>query len=362
VSDSAPPALDEPRAIRPGEELDLAALAAFLDRELGGAAGAASEPLEIQQFPGGFSNLTYRVRRGDQEYVLRRPPFGSKVKSAHDMGREVSVLSKRAPVYTRAPRVIAYEPTGEVLGAPFYLMERRHGVILRKQLPPGIAGDPAALRRLCELLVDALVELHAVDFAAAGLGELGKPAGYIERQVSGWTERYHGSQTDDIAAVTEVAAWLAGNRPPDGAPALIHNDFKFDNVVFAPDLGAITGVLDWEMATLGDPLMDLGTSLSYWAQASDPPAYRQLPFGPTATPGMMTREEVARRYLERSGRRTDALVFYYAFGLLKTAVVAQQIYYRFAKGLTKDARFGAMILAVRLLAEQARAAIERGAI
>ena len=352
-----PPALDEPRAVRAGEALDPAALAAYLAREVGGAGEVA-----IDQFPGGYSNLTYRVRHGDREYVLRRPPFGSKVKSAHDMGREVGVLSKLAPVYPRAPRVIAYEPTGDVLGAPFYLMERRCGVILRRQLPPELAGDGARLRRLCELLVDALVDLHAVDFAAAGLGDLGKPAGYIERQVVGWTERYRGSQTDDIPAITDVAAWLAAHRPPDGAPALIHNDFKFDNVVFDPSLSSITGVLDWEMATLGDPLMDLGTSLSYWAQASDPPLYHQLPFGPTATPGMMTREEVARRYLERSGRRTDSLVFYYAFGLLKTAVIAQQIYYRFAKGLTKDARFGAMIVAVRLLAEQARTAIDRGAI
>ena len=354
--------LDAPRAVRAGEELDAAALAAYLDRELGGGADHSTGALEIEQFPGGYSNLTYRVRRGDREYVLRRPPFGSKVKSAHDMGREVSVLSKLAPVYARAPRVIAYEATGEVLGAPFYLMERRHGVILRKQLPPALAADPAALRRLCELLIDALVDLHAVDFAAAGLGDLGKPAGYVERQITGWTERYRGSQTDDIPAITEVAAWLAANRPSDGAPALIHNDFKFDNVVLAPDLGSITGVLDWEMATLGDPLMDLGASLSYWAQPSDPPAYQQLPFGPTATPGMMTREEVARRYLERSGRRTDALVFYYAFGLFRTAVVAQQIYYRFAKGLTKDARFGAMIFAVRLLSDQARSSIDRGAI
>jgi len=349
--------LDEPRDVRAGEELDPAALAAFLAREVGG-----DGEVSVAQFPGGYSNLTYRVRHGDREYVLRRPPFGSKVKSAHDMGREVAVLSKLAPVYPRAPRVIAYEPTGSVLGAPFYLMERRHGVILRKQLPPQLAAEPAQLRRLCELLVDALVDLHAVDFAAAGLGDLGKPAGYIERQVTGWTERYRASQTDDIPAVTEVAAHLAVHRPPDGAPALIHNDFKFDNVVFEPSLEAIIGVLDWEMTTLGDPLMDLGTSLSYWAQASDPPMLQQLPFGPTATPGMMTREEIARRYLERSGRRTDALVFYYAFGLLKTAVVAQQIYYRFKQGLTQDARFASMIFAVRLLIEQARTAIERGAI
>jgi aminoglycoside phosphotransferase (APT) family kinase protein len=355
--------MDETREVRPGEELDLDKLRTFLREKLKLTGVELDlDRLTLRQFPGGYSNLTYLLRCGDRELVLRRPPFGSKVKSAHDMGREVHVLSKLSPVYPRAPRVLAYEATGDVLGAPFYLMERRRGVILRKQLPPQLAADPATLRRLCELLVDALVDLHAVDFAAAGLGELGKPAGYVERQVIGWTERYRGSQTDDIPAITEVAAWLAAHRPPDGAPALIHNDFKFDNVVFDPALGAITGVLDWEMATLGDPLMDLGTSLSYWAQASDPPLYHQLPFGPTATPGMMTREEVARRYLERSGRRTDALVFYYAFGLLKTAVIAQQIYYRFAKGLTKDARFATMIFAVRLLAEQARTAIERGSI
>ncbi|MBS1123859.1 MAG: aminoglycoside phosphotransferase, partial [Deltaproteobacteria bacterium] len=255
-----------------------------------------------------------------------------------------------------------YEPTGEVLGAPFYLMERRCGVILRRQLPAEIAADPTQLRRVCELLVDALVDLHAVDYVAAGLGDFGKPAGYIERQVTGWTERYTGSQTDEIPAVTEIAAWLASHRPADGAPALIHNDFKFDNVIFDPQLGSITGVLDWEMATVGDPLMDLGTSLSYWTQASDPAIFHQLPFGPTAQVGMMTREEVARRYLERSGRTTSDLVFFYAFGLLKTAVIAQQIYYRFANGLTKDPRFGAMILGVRLLSEQARSAIDRNAI
>jgi aminoglycoside phosphotransferase (APT) family kinase protein len=348
---------DTPKPVRPGEEVDLVALAAFVDKELG-AHGAVT----VEQFPGGHSNLTYSVRHGDREYVLRRPPVGSKVKSAHDMGREVTVLSKLAPVYARAPRVIAYEPTGEVLGAPFYLMERRRGVILRRELPPELASDHAKIRRVCELLVDALVDLHAVDYTAAGLGEFGKPAGYIERQVTGWTERYQGSQTDDIAEVTEVAAWLAAHRPAEGAPALIHNDFKFDNVIFDVGLESITGVLDWEMTTIGDPLMDLGTSLSYWAQASDPAKYHALPFGPTAQPGMLTREAIARRYLERSGRSTDTLVFYYAFGLLKTAVIAQQIYYRYAKGVTKDQRFASFIFAVRLLADMARTAIDRGSI
>ncbi len=348
---------DQPRAIRAGEELDLAALTAFIERELG-AHGA----ITVEQFPGGHSNLTYLVQHGERQYVLRRPPFGAKIKSAHDMGREVSVLSKLAPVYQRAPRVIANEPTGDVLGAPFYLMERRRGVILRKELPASLAADHAAIRRICELLVDALVDLHAVDYAAAGLGDFGKPAGYIERQVSGWTERYTKSQTDDIPAITEVAAWLATHKPADGAPALIHNDFKFDNVIFDAELTRITGVLDWEMTTIGDPLMDLGTSLSYWSQASDSPAVLRLPFGPTASPGMMTRAEVTQRYLERSGRKTDDLVFYYVYGLFKTAVVAQQIYYRFAKGMTTDPRFGAFIFAVRLLGEQAVMSIAKSSI
>lgn len=348
---------DQPRAIRAGEELELAALTAFVEKELG-----AHGTVTVEQFPGGHSNLTYLVHQGDREYVLRRPPFGAKIKSAHDMGREVSVLSRLAPVYDRAPRVIANELSGDVLGAPFYLMERRRGVILRRELPAELASDHTKIRRICELLVDALVDLHAVDYAAAGLGDLGKPAGYIERQVTGWTERYGKSQTDDIPAVTEVAAWLAAHRPTDGAPALIHNDFKFDNVIFDADLTRITGVLDWEMTTIGDPLMDLGTSLSYWSQLSDSPAMLKLPFGPTASPGMMTRAEITQRYLERSGRTTADLVFYYVYGLFKTAVVAQQIYYRFAKGMTQDARFGAFIFAVRLLSEQATTAIAKNAV
>jgi aminoglycoside phosphotransferase (APT) family kinase protein len=348
--------VDEPRAVRTGEELDVAALSKFVAERLG-----APDTVTVEQFPGGHSNLTYLVHHGDHEYVLRRPPFGSKVKSAHDMGREVSVLSKLG-TYPLAPHVLAFEALGDVLGAPFYLMERRRGVILRQKLPDKLAADHAALGRLCELLVDALVELHAVDYRSAGLGELGKPIGYIERQVRGWSERYVASKTDDIVAMTEVATWLAAHMPAEGGAALIHNDFKLDNLIFDPTLTRVTGVLDWEMATIGDPLMDLGTTLSYWAQADDVPAVRALPFGPTARPGMWTRQQVATRYLELSGRRTDHLVFFYAFGLFKTAVIAQQIYYRFAQGLTTDARFAAFILAVRALADQAQLAIGRGSI
>jgi aminoglycoside phosphotransferase (APT) family kinase protein len=355
MSDTVSMVEDAPRAVRSGEELDPAALSAFLDRELG-AHGAVT----VQQFPGGHSNLTYLVHHGDREYVLRRPPFGSKVKSAHDMGREVSVLSKLAPVFDRAPRVLAYHDAADVLGAPFYLMERRRGVILRKDLPTGL--DSVRVRRLCELLVDTLVDLHAIDYKAAGLGDFGKPTGYIERQVKGWTERYGASQTDEIADVTSVAAWLEANRPADGAPSLIHNDFKFDNVIFDPTLERITGVLDWEMATIGDPLMDFGTSLSYWVHADDAPVFQLPVFGVTNKPGMYRRPEVAARYLERSGRRTESVLFYYAFGLFKTAVVLQQIYYRYAKGITHDARFAQFILVVRALADHAKRAIDRGSI
>ena len=347
---------DAPKQIRTGEEVDIAALTTYLDGQFG--AGAVS----VEQFPGGHSNLTYLVHHGDREYVMRRPPFGSKVKSAHDMGREFTVLTKLSAVYDRAPRPFAYEPTGDVLGAPFYLMERRRGVILRKDLPASLTGDLPRARRVCDELVDALVDLHAVDYTAAGLGDFGKPAGYIERQVTGWSKRYIDSQTDDIPAVTEAAAWLAAHLPAEGAPALIHNDFKFDNVIFEPSLERITGVLDWEMATVGDPLMDLGTSLSYWAESGDSAAFHQLPFGPTSKPGMMTRMEFAQRYFERSGRRATNLVFYYAFGLIKTAVVLQQIYYRWRTGSTTDARFAQMIFGVRMLSEQARTAINRGSI
>jgi aminoglycoside phosphotransferase (APT) family kinase protein len=346
---------DAPEQIRKGEELDVGKLADYL----AGVFGPGE--ISVSQFPGGHSNLTYLVRHGEREYVLRRPPFGSKVKSAHDMGREFNVLTKLSAVYDRAPKPFAYEPTGDVLGAPFYVMERRRGVILRRDLPAALAPDLPRVRRVCELLVDALADLHAVDYTAAGLGDFGHPTGYIERQVTGWTKRYADAQTDDMPAVTEVLAWLAAHRPAEGAPALIHNDFKFDNVMFDPDLDRITGVLDWEMATIGDPMMDLGTALGYWVQADDPPEYR-LRSGPTASTGMMTRKEFAQRYFERSGRHTDHLVFFYAFGLIKTAVVLQQIYYRWRQGITKDGRFAQMIFGVGMLSEMARAAIQRDSI
>ena len=356
--------IDATRPVRAGEELDAAPLAAWLRKRM---PELPDGPVEIEQFPGGHSNLTYLLRFGGsgggnppRELVLRRPPFGSKVKTAHDMGREYKVLSRLYSVYPKAPRALACCDDAAVIGAPFYAMERVRGVILRhQQAPPGIDLAPERMRQIAGAAVDGLAELHAVDYEAAGLSDLGRPAGYVERQVNGWAERWKGSRTDDIPDVDRAFTWLADHLPPDSGAALIHNDYKYDNLVLALDLSRIVAVLDWEMTTVGDPLMDLGTSLGYWIDEGDDPALRTLPAGPTTLPGNLRRAEVAARYAEVSGRDVSNILFYYVYGLLKIAVIAQQIYYRFAQGLTQDQRFAALIGAVRLFGRQAVQAIHR---
>ena len=350
---------DEAKAAREGEALDAIAVAAWLRKQVPGLEGEA----EILQFPKGHSNLTYLVRMGGRELVLRRPPFGSKVKTAHDMGREFRVLSKLAAVWPKAPRPLANCDDAGVIGAPFYAMERLRGAILRGTgRPAGLEATPAEVRANNEALVDTLVELHAVDYAAAGLGDLGKPSGYVRRQVEGWTKRYADAKTDDIPAVEQIAAWLAARIPAERGAVLLHNDFKHDNVVVdAGDLARVVGVLDWEMSTLGDPLMDLGTMLGYWVEEGDSDELKMIAFGPTMMQGSLTRREIAERYAARSGRDVSDLLFYSCFALFKTAAVAQQIYARFKAGLTHDERFGMMIAGVRILAEAALAASRRGA-
>lgn len=363
---------DLPRPVRPGEELPLEPLAAWLrdhleDGESGAAAasGATGSPsLSVEQFPGGHSNLTYLLRFGGRELVLRRPPLGASVKTAHDMGREYRVLSRLHRCYSKAPRALAACDDPAVIGAPFFLMERVHGVILRR-LPAGAAPAPARLRALSEAAVDALAELHAVDPAAAGLADLGKPAGFTARQVSGWTERWQRAATDAVPEVDRAAGWLA-ERVPRRSPAeeaaaatLLHNDFKLDNLVLTADLGTVAAVLDWEMATVGDPLMDLGTSLGYWLDPDDDEALRLLPVGLTALPGNLSRAEVVERYAGATGRDASGILFYYVFGLLKIAVIAQQIYSRYRRGLTRDERFAPLLDSVRLLGRTATQAIAR---
>jgi aminoglycoside phosphotransferase (APT) family kinase protein len=351
--------IDRPRAIRAGEEIDASALDGFLSRALPGLTG----PLSIEQFPRGFSNLTYLVTKGGREMVLRRPPPGAAIKSAHDMGREHRILSALAPVYPRAPKPLAFCDDPSVLGAPFYLMERVRGVILR----PGAASsalDAGDRRAVSEALVDALVELHGLDHRRTGLAALGHGEGYVERQVKGWTARYQASRTDDVPEMERVAVWLAAHQPAMSLRAFIHNDYKHDNVVLDPGrLDRVIAVLDWEMATVGDPLMDLGTTLGYWVDPDDPPAWRATGFVDLTTqPGSLRRRDVAERYARATRRDLSELPFYYAFGLFKVAVIAQQIHARFRQGHTRDPRFAHLDAAVAACASTAARVVETGRI
>jgi aminoglycoside phosphotransferase (APT) family kinase protein len=355
--------VDKPVAVRPGEELDAEKLAAFLRQHIPDLEGPAA--LQVEQFPSGHSNLTYLLRAGVRELVLRRPPFGAKIKTAHDMGREYQILSRLADVYDKVPRVLAYCEDESVLGAPFYVMERLKGIILRGTAPKGLELVPALMHTLSENFVRNLVELHQVDYQAAGLGDLGRPVGYVKRQIAGWAQRYVSARTDDIPDVERVAAWLAEHTPSDvdAVGALIHNDYKYDNLVLAPDdVSRIIGVLDWEMATLGDPLMDLGTSLGYWIDPGDPPELQALRFGLTTLPGNLSRRELAQHYARLSGRDVSKILFYYVYALWKIAVIVQQIYARYKAGFTKDERFGGLIDAVRVLGQTGMLAIEKGRI
>jgi aminoglycoside phosphotransferase (APT) family kinase protein len=349
--------LDQTAPVRAGEELPVIELETYLRRQLPELSGA----LVVEQFPRGHSNLTYLIRFGETEMVLRRGPFGNVVKTAHDMTREYRVLSKLRAIYPPAPRPILLCEDPSVMQAPFYLMERRRGVILRGRQPAGLSIDAATARQLSTALIDGLAHLHSLDYQAAGLGDLGKPYGYVARQVSGWTDRYAKAQTGDLPTMDRVARWLAERLPHESGASLIHNDFKYDNLLLDPrDLTRVVAVLDWEMATVGDPLMDLGTALGYWVQADDPPALQLQATGPTAVPGSLTRRALAERYAEQIGRDVSGVLFYYAFGLYKIAVIIQQIYARFVRGHTRDERFARLDALVAVLAEQADRAIERG--
>lgn len=352
-------AIDQPRQVREGETLDKGQLEAFLSDAIEGFRG----PLEVRQFPSGFSNLTYALSTGDgREFVLRRPPFGANIKSGHDMEREWRILSALHPVFDRAPKPYAYTDDTSIIGAPFYVMERVRGIVLRGVTPrvPGL--DETTMRSACEALLDTLVDVHAIDLEAAGLTDFGRPEGYIQRQVEGWTRRWENAKTDPIPELDDVARWLAENMPAETAATLIHNDFKYDNVVYDPDdLGRVIAILDWEMATVGDPLMDLGTSLAYWVEEDDNPILQTVA-GPTGLPGNFTRTELVERYAARSGRDVGDIVFYYVYGLFKVAVIGQQIYFRFKSGHTNDERFAMLIYLVRAIGERATKTLNRGTV
>lgn len=335
--------IDEARAVRTGEELDVSAVDAFLRQHLPGLTGLP----EIRQFPGGASNLTYLVRYPERELILRRPPFGKKAKGAHDMVREARIMQALKPVYPYVPEVLALCEDASVMGCDFYVMQRLVGIIPRQDFPEELLLTPDRTRSLCQSVIDRLIELHQVDVKAAGLESLGKGQGYVERQVSGWSERFRNARTEDVKDFEEVMAWLQAKKPAgEVAITLIHNDYRFDNVVLDPSSLQVIGVLDWEMATLGDPLMDLGSSLAYWVQADDDAVFRKMRRQPTNAAGMMSREEVIAYYGEKTGFRVDHFDFYLVYGLFRLAGIAQQIWYRYYHKQTDNpafAQFGFMV-------------------
>ena len=436
--------MGETKLGRKGEEIDIERLRAFLEGELG-----THGQIETEQFPGGSSNLTDLVRIGrpesvpgtvvtgdregadecpvrtkyestlvsngdtpnphpeTQEYVLRRPPFGNTVKSAHDMRREFDVLTKLSKVYAPAPKPLLFCDNDAVIGSEFYLMERRHGLIIRGRIPgthdPASMQKPAhskgsdapdstissgtqdasvpasvaggavkphdletsqtARRSICQTFINNLVKLHTLDLPKAGLETLGRIEGYNRRQVEGWTKRYFAAKTHDHDALEKSIIWLNANIPPESGASLIHNDYKFDNVMLDPnDLGRITAVLDWEMVTIGDPLMDLGTTLGYWMDNDAGEEMLNMPFNPRVLMENISRAELVEMYEEILGRKLPDMLFYYTFGTFKIAVIAQQIYARYVRGFTKDERFAGFNKFVEALGHIAENATARGTV
>jgi len=332
------------RPVRGGEALDWPRLETWLRERFRTSESVVLDPREpmlVAQFPGGHSNLTYQVRFGTTELVIRRPPFGPVPPTAHDMAREYRWLSAMHPAYQLAPRVHALCEDPAIVGSVFYVMERRHGIIVRHEEPPGIDDRPDVRRHVSLALIDALADLHAIDLAAAGLAHLGKPQGFVERQVRGWTDRWNGSKTSEVPEMEHLARWLVESLPPNPArPTIVHGDFKLDNLMLdAADPSRVVAVFDWEMAALGDPLVDLGILLAYW-MPSAPPDQRDSLTTVTTRPGWLTRRELIDRYAARTRHDLSRLTFYEVFALFKVAVVIQQIYYRFVKGQTEDPRFG----------------------
>ncbi len=349
--------------VRASEQLDWDALAGYARQRLAAELGDGFDdtaPMIVEQFPGGHSNLTYLLRFGRQEFVMRRPPFGPVPPKAHDMARECRILAAVHPVFPLAPRPYVLCEDASVIGSTFYLMERRHGLVVRYDEPPEIADQPEARRRVSAAMVDALADLHTVDINAHGLAALGKPAGFVERQVRGWSERWKRSQTSEQPGMDLLAAWLVDRLPPDAPrPTLLHGDFKLDNVMLdALDVGRLVAVFDWEMSAVGDPLVDLGILLAYWIHTV-PASQGDALTSVTRRAGWFTRAEMLERYAARTGRDLTEIEFYEVFAVFKLAVVLQQIFYRYHRGQTDDARFARLDERVTWLERIATALAEK---
>jgi aminoglycoside phosphotransferase (APT) family kinase protein len=339
--------LSETVDVRKGEDFDVEAVERYLREH---TEDLPDGELEISQFPSGASNLTYLLQIDDWEGVLRRPPLGPVPPKAHDMGRESSILSKLGAVYPLAPKPYFFCEDESVIGAPFYVMERKAGVVLDDSFPDDIEPDEELCRGISRTAVDTLVRLHAVDVEEAGLGDLGKPEGFLERQTEAWISRYDKAKTDDIGEVGPLTEWLASDVPESPPPTVIHNDYKLNNLVLDPeDLTEVRAVLDWEMATVGDPLFDLAVSLSYWIEPDDPDELKAVMPTVTVTPGFMTRKELIDRYEKESGRDLSDMHWYVVFGYFKLAAILQQIFARWKNRQTEDERFADFGKRVRTL-------------
>jgi len=342
--------------VRLDERFEERRLADYLRGRLPGS----ENPLTVRQFGDGAANLTYLLDYGTCQYVLRRPPLGPVAKSAHDMGREYKVLSALHRAFPYAPRAFLYCEDSGVIGVNFFVMERRQGVVVRKTMPPQFAAMPDAPRRMSEALVDALAQFHAVDYEAIGLADLGKPDGFIARQIEGWQRRWLKAKTDDVPEMTAVYDWLTRNQPQTTCFSLVHNDYKLDNVLLAvDDPGRIVAIFDWDMCTLGDPLSDVGALLAYWSQPTDPPWLRGAATMPTGDLGFLSRAELVERYAEKSGRSLADMRFYHALALFRVAVIIAQIYIRYHRGQTQDGRFAAFGPMIPLMARAALGVIGR---
>ena len=337
--------------VRPDERFDEDRLLAYLSDKVEGVDGE----MTVRQFDGGKANLTYLLRFDEsREYVLRRPPLGPYAPSAHDMRRENRVLSILREAFPFAPRLYHFCEDEDVIGAPFLIMERCRGIVIRDVMPDHFAAKTDSPRLMSEALVDTLAAFHAVDYEDLGLSQLGRPKGFIERQVEGWWRRWQAAKLDESPQVTEIHRWLADHVPESSYYSLVHNDFKLDNTMFdADDPSKVVAILDWDMCTLGDPLSDLGTLLTYWTQPEDPPMVKSIATMPTGCDGFFTRKQILERYAEKSGRDLSDIQFYHVLGIFRLLVILQQIYIRYVRGFTQDRRFADMGLSVTGLTEWA---------
>lgn len=342
--------------VRAGEELDLSKLNPWLHEQIPGLSGVP----EVTQYSGGASNWTYCLSYPERDVVLRRAPAGTKAKGAHDMGREYRLQAALKPVYSYVPEMLAHSDDDSIIGTEFYVMEKLDGIIPRKNMPRSLQLNEADTRQLCLNTLDSLISLHQVDYEKSGLSHLAKGEGYTERQISGWTARYAKAKTWNVPSGRDVADWLAENIPSKETICLTHNDFRLDNVVLdLQEPTKIIGVLDWELATLGDPLMDLGNSLAYWVNADDDFFAQSTRRQPTHLPGMLTRQEVIDYYLEKTNFEVENFTFYEVYGLYRLAGIVQQIYYRYHHKQTRNPEFKKIWLYSHYLMHRCRKAIKR---